>query len=400
MCAQKQLRPPQTPLSSTTQAPSLAATFTETITTGPLPKGCVLCAQGRKSVLYVTGLCPRACFYCPLSEEKNKKDITAINEWETKNTEDIIQEITLCQSRGLGITGGDPLMRIERTTSLITACKQAFGPDFHIHLYTSLNLFIPKLLQPLFEAGLDEIRIHPDLESTTLWERIPNGSRYSWTFGIEIPALPGKEETIRRLITYAKDHVSFVNLNELETSETNAQALAKQGLRKLPGTTHAIEGSRATALRIIDYCKQEKLTPPLTIHFCPSRFKDAVQMRKRLLLRAQSVKHPFDTITEDGMLKRGVLYPDTLVPGTRYRERLAKHRKEALAHLHRIKARITAQHRINPATLIIDENKPRIICPEKTAKRLVPALRHLGLVAAVVEEYPTKDALDVEITFL
>lgn len=73
---------------------------------GNLAKGCKLCVKGEKSVLFVTGLCSKHCFYCPVSEKKWNKDVIYINEWPTRKTEEVIQEIKFCSSKGVGITGG------------------------------------------------------------------------------------------------------------------------------------------------------------------------------------------------------------------------------------------------------------------------------------------------------
>ena len=48
--------------------------------TGKLAKGCQLCVKGRKSVLFSTGLCPRNCFFCPISDKKKNNDVIFINE--------------------------------------------------------------------------------------------------------------------------------------------------------------------------------------------------------------------------------------------------------------------------------------------------------------------------------
>ena len=108
---------------------------------GELPTGCKFCVKGEKLVLFITGICNRNCFYCPLSEQKKNKDVVYANEWETKpNQFDvIIKEAKLTNAKGAGITGGDPLLVCERTCSTIKKLKKAFGKKFHIHLYTSLN---------------------------------------------------------------------------------------------------------------------------------------------------------------------------------------------------------------------------------------------------------------------
>src|SRR3989338_2113050 len=93
---------------------------------GKLAEGCVLCAQGKKLVLFVTGVCPRKCFYCPLSEKKMNKDVIFANEIETKDIKEIIQEAKDNLAEGVGITGGDPLSKLDRTLEYIIAFKKEF----------------------------------------------------------------------------------------------------------------------------------------------------------------------------------------------------------------------------------------------------------------------------------
>jgi hypothetical protein len=165
-----------------------------------LCNGCKQCVQGRKTVLYITGVCPRDCYYCPLSEQKKDNDVMYANERKVTTVAEIIDECKLSGSKGIGITGGDPLCRIERTVDTIKRLKKEFGKNFHIHLYTSLDLLTKERLKKLFSSGLDEIRVHPDLDDTKLWGQILLLKELSWTVGIEIPTIPGKIDVIKDLI--------------------------------------------------------------------------------------------------------------------------------------------------------------------------------------------------------
>jgi pyruvate formate-lyase activating enzyme-like uncharacterized protein len=129
-----------------------------------LSEGCRLCQEGAKMVLFVTGLCPKSCFYCPLSDERRGKDIIFANERPVKNDEDLLKEAELMDALGTGITGGEPILKIERVLHYIRILKSSFGKKHHIHLYTSLSPD-KQILERLADAGLDEIRLHPPQES-------------------------------------------------------------------------------------------------------------------------------------------------------------------------------------------------------------------------------------------
>ena len=87
-------------------------------------------------VLFVTGLCPNSCFYCPLSDERRGKDLVFANERSIKNDEDLLKEAELMNALGTGITGGEPLMKIERVLHYITITQGFFWkrtPHSSIH---------------------------------------------------------------------------------------------------------------------------------------------------------------------------------------------------------------------------------------------------------------------------
>ena len=123
----------------------------------PICEGCKQCVKGRKTVIYITGLCPRKCYYCPLSDNKRLRDVMYVNERKIKDIKEIAEEVKISKSTGAGITGGDPLLKMQRTCSVIKQLKKKFGKKFHIHLYTSFDLVDNKKLRSLYDAGLDEI---------------------------------------------------------------------------------------------------------------------------------------------------------------------------------------------------------------------------------------------------
>jgi pyruvate formate-lyase activating enzyme-like uncharacterized protein len=262
-------------------------------------KGCELCQLGAKMVLFVTGLCHRGCYYCPLSDHRKGKDVVYANERLVRNDADILEEAWSMDALGTGITGGEPLLKLDRVQECIRLLKSEFGQAHHVHLYSSLA---PSecTLDALARAGLDEIRLHPpidewdDFPSSSYCEALAYAGKLDLHAGVEIPAI----KPVPSIVEALKELGGFLNLNELEFSETNYDAMTARGFVPLK-SGYAAFGSRETALEIV--------SDELPVYFCSSSSKDSVQLRERLKRKARRVARPFDEVTDDGTLVFGVL---------------------------------------------------------------------------------------------
>ncbi|MBA7500496.1 GTP 3',8-cyclase [subsurface metagenome] len=268
---------------------------------GKPSKGCEFCALGAKLVLFITGECSTNCFYCPISKER-RLDVQFADEQLISNVEEAIHEAKQISALGVGITGGEPTLKLDRIIRYILSFKREFGEDFHCHLYTS-NALSKDALQKLHQAGLDEIRFHPPLLilGKNMKESIQNAKDLDWDVGIEIPVIPNNEETLEEIITFAsKVRLDFINLNEFEFTETNFHFLRERGFSVKDRSSAAVKGSETFALETLK--KFRKSAVPL--HYCSSSYKDKVQLRNRFIRRAKNYAKPFDEITEEGLIVR------------------------------------------------------------------------------------------------
>ena len=346
---------------------------------GALSPACEQCKEGRKMVLFVSGLCRFRCFYCPVSERRNQKDVVYANERLVHTDQDVLDEARAIGASGTGITGGDPLGVIDRTLHYVELLKHEFGREHNIHLYTHEPN--AEKLERLARAGLDEFRLHiPHY----LWGPLSaDGGAYravleqapQWGIrrGVEIPVLPEKEAELRRLLRALEAiGVDFVNLNELEFSETNEVKLHDRGYALDPRNGWGVRGSRAVAERIV---RDGGFSIP--IHYCSSRFKDGVQLKERLKRRARITAPKFARVTPDGTVVYGVVE----VP---------------LPHdLARFAQRVAALARASPSDYRVDFGRRRVELGAAGLRRVAPRLR---FAAFEIEEYPTADALEVERT--
>lgn len=350
---------------------------------GELPKGCQYCVKGEKLVLYITGICPRQCWYCPLSDKRKDKDVIFLNEFKSDSLEDLKQEAIISSAKGAGITGGDPLAKIERTVKYIKFLKKEFGKEFHIHLYTSFILVTEENLKELYDARLDEIRFHPDYKKKEEYKKIDLVKKYDWDIGIEIPVVPNEKKDIIEMINYMEDKIDFINLNEFEISELNSDEMYNQGYHEKTDISHGIKGSEEIANEILEHCLNKKIK----VHYCSSKLKDKVQMQNRFKLRAKNIATQYDIITDEGLLLKGVIYIKDY----------KKLNKTILLEKLKITKKSLEEEGLE---LEIDFKKLRLITYPEHVEQFKDILKELELIPAIIEEDPTVEAFEVNRDFL
>ena len=346
-----------------------------------------MCAEGSKLVLLATGLCPTNCFYCPISFEKGGKDRIFADEWELeseKDTEKLIQEAENIEATGAGITGGDPLVVWKRVEKYILLLKDTFGTDFHIHLYTSA-LKNAEHIPSLIHAGLDEIRFHPQPRYWDSMDKNPIKNAIQKTLNteidvaIEIPVLPDMEKQILSLIKWANNMgINWINLNELEFSERNHQALENRGYTTKNDISAAVKGSEELAIKILKNISEMNID--MGIHYCSVSFKDGIQLRNRILRRAKNTAKKYDVITNDGTLIKGVIYTSDTSPSA----------------LQQLLTALKKKYNIPDKLIYLDSEKNRIETGAWILEQISQDLRKNGYKCYMVEEYPTADRLEVE----
>jgi uncharacterized protein len=365
---------------------------------GVLPLGCIQCREGAKLVLFITGLCDKECFYCPVSRDKMYRDVMFANErpvhagdWSA-----MLDECRLIDAKGAGITGGDPMVVPDRVVEAIQVLKAEFGPHFHTHLYTSCAFDITWIAK-LKEAGLDEMRFHPDSRDYARmpesWHHaaIQEAIRVGLTTTIEVPCIPGKADDLLAMARYLRDVGAHgMNMNELEFSDPNIANLKRFGFKPANDETQSVAGSRDTALEVLERWKTEaagkvgepgtgKRSSSFALHFCSSPYKDAIQLMQRFRRRAANVARPFEETSEEGTLTFGVLQPKTGVEAGEVAERL---RSELEVPAEWVAVR---DGRIETAPWVAEElaDEPGL-------------LDDLGVTAYLSEVHPTADRIEVE----
>lgn len=267
-------------------------------------EGCIQCQQGSKLVLFVTGKCHWGCDYCPLSENRRETPDMFANERRCTNWAEVIEEARAMNATGTGITGGDPMLDLEKTLEAVRQLKQAFGSEHHVHAYTSIP-FDPERATDFADAGLDEIRFHL-LDGTTEKYRptMQACADHGIEVGVELPCEPDKEDALFELLDELETvPVSFLNLNELEITVGNQANMDVRGFNLSGGITAAAEGSAELALRLKEAAKDK----PYHLKFCTAKYKDAGQLRNRFKRRGQATLRPYEVLSDDDTILFGAI---------------------------------------------------------------------------------------------
>ena len=338
-------------------------------------EGCIQCQEGKKMVLFVTGKCHWGCDYCPLSENRRESPDMFANERRCTNWSEVIEEARAMNATGTGITGGDPLLDVEKSIEAVSQLKQHLGTEHHIHMYTSIP-FDVGLAQRFAEAGLDEIRFHLlDGRPTKYLRTMHACHEHGITVGVELPCEPDKEESLFSLIDELEDTpVSFLNLNELEITVGNQDNMDVRGFNLSSSMSAAAEGSAELALRL----KEAGKSKSFHIKFCTAQYKDAGQLRNRFKRRAEMTLRPYESLTED----------DTIIFGAI---------PTALEDAHDDVEEIKLMCGLTDGWIRYDASEERIEIPVALAEELAEIFT---VPVQVIEVHPTHERLEVSVIHL
>ena len=353
--------------------------------------GCIQCQTGSKLVLFVTGHCHWMCDYCPLSENRKEVDVMFANERPCTDFTQVIEEAKAMNATGTGITGGDPLMAREHTLEGIKALKAEFGPQHHIHMYTSIP-FAVEYAASFAEAGLDEIRFHLlKLELKKYLPTMEACKNAGLVVGVEIPAEPDEEKRLFELLEELRDApIEFLNLNELEITTGNHSEMELRGFNISNEMTAGAEGSAELALALRDRVMCAELAIPdahdellrdaygFHLKFCTSSYKDAGQLRARFKRRAGHTLRPYEELTDDDTIIFGALFSSTSLIESDIKE-------------------ILEETGISADWIFRDDENLRIEMPVELAEEFA---QEVNAPVAVIEVHPTHERLEVSLTWL
>jgi pyruvate formate-lyase activating enzyme-like uncharacterized protein len=296
------------------------------------------------------------------------------NEVVIEDPKGAIAEAHLIDATGMGITGGEPLNILEKTVRFIRAFKEEFGPDFHIHLYTGLEPVPLSAVDKLIDAGLDELRLHRFTQGTDYADlRAMTKDRIK--LGIELPVIPGMHGQLKALLQQLEAiGIDFVNLNELEYTALNADALKQHGFKLDSDSIASVQGSEEEAIELLEWAATET---SLTIHYCPRALKDGTQLRNRFIRRAKNVAKSFEQITDEGLLVKGVIKP---AAGMSLNDAL------------KIVLNVSG---ISKEAVWVNESHEQIEVTTALVRRLARKLKAKGFQVGIAEEYPIASRLQV-----
>lgn len=264
-----------------------------------LSKGCELCGEGTWSCLFINNKCNANCFYCPTSQNEYGNPTTQTIEF--PEVEDYISYLKKFGFKGVSISGGEPLLSLDKSLHFIKRIRESFGKEMYIWLYTNGILANSDNLNLMKEAGLDEIRFDIGAAGYNL-EKVRLAKSIIPVVTVEIPAIPEDFEKLKNVTQeLAFIGVDHLNLHQIRCTEHNYTKLLERNYTFLHGPKITVLESELTALRLIQYIKQNHISLP--VNYCSFIYKYRFQRMAARQIFAPSVVKPHEEITETGIIR-------------------------------------------------------------------------------------------------
>lgn len=232
----------------------------------PISPGCMACKTGGWLCVFIGTRCNCTCVNCPNTQVNKGLDISTVTGVDgSVDIETILCLLERPYFKGVGISGGEPLLYMDKLVDWITRIKSAF-PALYVWSYTNGVFAVEKNLKRLAQAGLDELRF--DLAADNYSEQVLNNMKSAAKIipavGIEVPVILEQYGNLVKAIDLADAAgVKYLNLHDLYVNEK----MHKNGLGgyirsfdKVSGIQRDIHSSAILIYRIFRHIKDQGLS--------------------------------------------------------------------------------------------------------------------------------------------
>lgn len=266
---------------------------------GQLSPGCRICGEGAWSCLFINGKCNCRCFYCPTVQDDIS--IPTTNRISFNRSIDYADYAGHFGFKGASISGGEPLLTLDRALDYIQAVRKKMGERYHIWLYTNGTLLTHDHALKLREAGLNEIRFDISAARYDL-SKISMAKGVIPVITVEIPAIPEDRKLLSDLIPkMAEAGVGYLNLHQLRLTPFNCNNLKKRPYTFLHGPKVTVLESELMALSLLQEASLKKW--PLSINYCSFVYKNRFQGAGTRARNARFIVKDHESITENGYIR-------------------------------------------------------------------------------------------------
>lgn len=262
---------------------------------GELSPGCLICAEGYWSCMFINGLCTTHCFYCP-QDRKIKKERPPNEDIYFDSPEYYVAYLEKFNFKGVGFSGGETFLVLDKLLRYIEKIRERFGKSMYLWLYTNGTLVNKDKLVRLKKSGLNEIRFNIsandyDLRPVELAVDIVD------TVTVEIPGIPEDVEIMKNcLVKLQKIGVKHLNIHQLNSTEYNYKNFIERSYTFLHDPNISIFESEIAVLKLIRYALDKKIG--LSISYCSSAYKIRFKGKGDRERKASLVKKDFEDLTD------------------------------------------------------------------------------------------------------
>ena len=284
--------------------------------TGKLSPGCLTCARGEWSYLEVSQLCQKRCFYCPRPQTRLGRPFERMLGLPFDFPGAYARAVRELGFRGVGLSGGEPLLAMDRTVRLLRSLRRSGGKGLYLWAYTNGALADGARLKRLRDAGLDELRF--DLSACDYdLSAVRRAVRLIPAVAVEIPAIPEDLERVKALLgELAAGGVRYLNLHQLTGTPFNDENFRRRGYTVVdngPMISPSVVESELAALSLIDYSLEKGIGLP--INYCSFVYKRRfhARIRRSRLAGRLMTGGRLETVTEPGWV-RGIMVKGDRAP--------------------------------------------------------------------------------------